>query len=84
LIYIKEAERRWNRIQEYHLCEIPGPIKENPYWTTETEGNWMVCEAPDAIYCNKDPNCAISPDGSNSLLTKIYQEYVSQKNYNEL
>jgi hypothetical protein len=89
LIYLEEALHRWNRPFEHDICEIPGPVPEHPYWISETEGNWMVCEAPGAVYCNKHPDCALSPDGTRTMVTKEGQfqsvdSLITQRDYNKL
>jgi hypothetical protein len=56
------------------------------YWTRLSEGNWMACEPPDAINCNKDPDCAVSPDGLQTLRTqkKPFEPNIVLRDYNKL
>lgn len=64
LVYIKEAERRWGQVNEYHLCEMTGPLSvREPLWFFQVEGNWMACEPEEVNYCNQDPECSLSPNG---------------------
>ncbi len=68
IVYLKEAERRWNRITEFDVCEVIGSPQEDPFLGDSTEGNWMVREPPGAIHCNKNRECALSSNGQYSIV----------------
>ena len=59
-----EAERLWNRPNEFSLCELPGPTMQTPIWNKLTEGNWMVCEPEAVNYCSKEEWCRVNPDNT--------------------